>query len=94
MNKQRVCDLRTLGFEPQPTPEQIETAFKALVLLHHPDKGGDAATFQAVSEARERLLAAGAARCETCRGSGRVMRIAGFHAIKTLCPVCGGAGHA
>ena len=94
--KQRIYDLRALGFEPAPSADQIETAFKALAMLHHPDRGGDAAKFDELRTARDRLLAAKEAgeRCADCLGSGRVLMVDGFSTLKVLCDTCGGSGHA
>jgi DnaJ-class molecular chaperone len=41
----------TLGVGKQATPEEIKRAYRKLASQHHPDKGGDTATFQRVEEA-------------------------------------------
>lgn len=40
-----------LGVPPDARPDEIDAAFRRLARIHHPDKGGDAATFRQVSEA-------------------------------------------
>lgn len=46
---------KRLGVKRTATPERIRQAYRKLALKHHPDRGGDAATFQAVTEAHEVL---------------------------------------
>jgi DnaJ-class molecular chaperone len=41
----------TLGITKDATPDEIKRAFRSLASKHHPDKGGDTATFQKVQEA-------------------------------------------
>lgn len=41
----------TLGITKDATPEDIKKAYRSLASKHHPDKGGDTATFQKVQEA-------------------------------------------
>lgn len=42
-----------LELESDPTMESVDRAFKRLVSIHHPDKGGDPEKFQALVRARE-----------------------------------------
>lgn len=42
---------RTLGVAKNATPDDIKKAYRKLASQHHPDKGGDTATFQKVEEA-------------------------------------------
>ncbi len=46
---------QTLGVAQDACDDQIRQAYKALVLQHHPDKGGDEATFILVQQAYETL---------------------------------------
>jgi len=46
----------TLGVAQNATPEEIKQAFRRLAKEYHPDVGGDAAKFQAISEAYEILI--------------------------------------
>lgn len=43
--------------DPAPTLDQIESAFRRLAQKHHPDAGGDVATFQRLREYRNRARA-------------------------------------
>lgn len=51
-------DRRILNLPPEAelTRKGISDAYKALAKQHHPDAGGDAAKFQRITEARDRLL--------------------------------------
>lgn len=42
---------QTLGVDRNATPDDIKKAYRRLAGKHHPDKGGDTATFQKVEEA-------------------------------------------
>ena len=42
---------QTLGVEKSATPDEIKKAYRKLASKHHPDKGGDTATFQKIEEA-------------------------------------------
>lgn len=45
----------TLGVAETATPEEIKKAYRKLASKHHPDKGGDNATFQKIEEAHRIL---------------------------------------
>jgi hypothetical protein len=49
-----------LGLRPGTNRAEVTEAFRVYALRHHPDRGGDPATFQAGLEAYRQLLAAGA----------------------------------
>lgn len=46
---------KTLGVEKTATPDEIKSAYRKLASKHHPDKGGDTATFQKIQAAYETL---------------------------------------
>ena len=46
---------KVLGVQPQATTEEIKCAYRHLVKLHHPDKGGDAQTMLSINAAWELL---------------------------------------
>ena len=41
----------TLSITKSATPDEIKKAYRKLASKHHPDKGGDTATFQKIEEA-------------------------------------------
>lgn len=45
----------TLGVAKNATPDEIKKAYRSLASKHHPDKGGDTATFQKIQVAYETL---------------------------------------
>lgn len=45
----------TLGIDKSASPEEIKKAYRKLASKHHPDKGGDTATFQKIEEAYRTL---------------------------------------
>lgn len=46
--KMKINPYQILGVNPKSTPDEIKTAFRRLVLIHHPDRGGDAETFKKI----------------------------------------------
>ena len=42
---------QTLGVAKNATPDDIKKSYRKLASTHHPDKGGDTATFQKIEEA-------------------------------------------
>jgi DnaJ-class molecular chaperone len=46
---------KTLGINKDASPEEIKKAYRSLASKHHPDKGGDTATFQKIQAAYDTL---------------------------------------
>jgi curved DNA-binding protein len=46
---------QTLGVDRNASPDEIKKAYRKMAAIHHPDKGGDTATFQKVQEAYDNL---------------------------------------
>lgn len=46
---------KTLGVAKTATPDEIKKAYRKLASIHHPDKGGDTATFQKIQTAYDTL---------------------------------------
>lgn len=46
---------QTLGVAKNATPDEIKKSYRKLASQHHPDKGGDTATFQRIEEAYRTL---------------------------------------
>ena len=44
-----------LGVSRNASPDEIKRAYKKLAIKHHPDKGGDHATFAGINEAYDTL---------------------------------------
>ena len=55
-------DYATLGLEPGASREQIRSAYRPLIVQHHPDRGGDPSKFMAVQSAYEALIGTSAPR--------------------------------
>lgn len=45
----------TLGVQPSASQEEIKKAFRSAAMKHHPDRGGDEATFKSINHAYETL---------------------------------------
>lgn len=73
--------------------EQVRSRWRALAALHHPDKGGDVAVFQELSEAYERACKIASEApipptCIKCSDTGTVAIYSGFERVVMACPKC------
>ncbi|MGD8121127.1 J domain-containing protein [Vibrio sp. TRT 2004] len=50
-----LCDLDILGYESEPSSQELRKRYKSLASLHHPDKGGSKAMMQRLNDAYEKL---------------------------------------
>ena len=89
------ADHDILGVSESATRSEIRSAYRALALKHHPDRGGDATAFARVVAAYNRLLmvAPDKARCDRCDGRGYIERGTALSALRYVCAQCGGSGH-
>lgn len=75
-----------LGVPSDASPEEIKRAYRRLAQVHHPDKGGDAATFTHLTAAYEAALKP--KKCPACFGKGHVRERQGAITKKIPCPRC------
>lgn len=85
-----------LGLTSSATAGEVRAAWQRLASIHHPDKGGDAATFARLRHAYTAALAWAELPkvCGTCGGSGRQKVARGFSQITLSCDACSGSGKA
>lgn len=50
-------DFETLGLTDEATADEVKQAYRKLAMTHHPDKGGNQATFVKITEAKNKCLA-------------------------------------
>lgn len=88
--------------------EHVKRMFYLRAMEHHPDKGGDAATFASMDRAKHVLLAwldrqsasegpvaaHGGGPCPRCQGSSYLTLRKGFRELRLTCPACRGSGEA
>jgi len=86
----------TLGLPETATPDEVKARWRELVMVHHPDRGGNAVEFNTIRKAYKVAMEEASAPkiCATCSGSGKVRQAHGFNSIDMPCPLCGGTGHA
>ena len=86
--------LEILGLAPGASADDIERAWRQLRSQHHPDRGGNAATFNAVKRAYEQALAESnePKPCPSCGGTGKRVTTRGFYVLTQSCLPCGGTG--
>lgn len=86
--------LERLGLTPEATVEEVKVAYRRLAMIHHPDRGGDAAAFDqlVVSYKAAMLEASEPTRCKMCNGLGKTWQGRGFQRLAMSCMACGGTG--
>lgn len=84
----------TLGLPPTATADEVKAQWKSLASQHHPDKGGDAETFDKMRRAYKSALeiASKPKKCPACDGTGKRRESHGFNSIEIQCRFCKGSG--
>lgn len=84
-----------LGLPTTATPDEVKAKWRELVMIHHPDRGGNACDFNDLRKAYQTAYAAASEpkACPQCLGSGKVKQSYGFNSIDLPCASCGGSGH-
>lgn len=88
--------LTQLGLPTSPLPKaaEVKARWRELAALHHPDRGGETATFaqlhQAYTDALE--LVTRPAPCHACDGTGRSVIAGAWSFVSLPCATCGGSG--
>lgn len=79
-----------LELDRKSSKAQVKERWRKLAAVHHPDKGGDSATFQTLKKAYEEalLLASDFEYCPKCEGKRTIEIRRGFTSIKLPCPEC------
>ena len=84
----------TLGLDASATIDEIKVRWRELAGKHHPDRGGDAITFNTIRQAYQKALqtAQEPVRCPACKGKGKVSQVNGFYSVSLPCGQCHGKG--
>lgn len=84
---------RLLDLDDSASADQVETKWRELRSVHHPDRGGDPDKFDQLLKAyREaKAFAQEPATCPTCKGTGTEVRSSGFMVVNMICTQCGGS---
>lgn len=86
--------LELLGLPEGSTKAEVKAKWRELVMMLHPDRGGNVVTFHETHQAYQQAMAQAPEHrgCPTCHGEGTVKQIHGFNQISTVCPTCMGEG--
>lgn len=90
-----MTDEQLLGLTmSDPTPAEVKTAWRALAMRLHPDKGGSSDEFRVAAAAYKRLLerAEKPRDCSSCDGLGKRVTTSGFFTVTHRCNTCHGSG--
>ena len=79
-----MSDYDLLGIKVPVTVSELKARWKELAAQHHPDRGGDLATFIELKEAYERLLPR-CHHCLKCRDTGVAHLHVGFQTLRSVC---------
>lgn len=87
-----------LNLLPYATEAEVQTAYRRLARVHHPDHGGTDETFDKLQKAK--IAAIEACRkstipkpCTACSGSGQTTYVSGWGSVTATCKECGGGGY-
>lgn len=85
---------KLLGLPAGSTSDEAKTRWRELASVHHPDRGGDAATFDALRKAYITVLqeCSEPKHCAVCQGTGKISHSLGFSSVATFCVYCNGVG--
>jgi DnaJ-class molecular chaperone len=83
--------LEALGLPADASPGEVKGRWRELAMKHHPDRGGDPATFDRLRKAYD-LAMVMAAKCPTCHGTKKVIITRNFNQLAVRCPGCNGTG--
>ena len=85
----------TLGLPETATPDEVKAKWRELVMVHHPDRGGNPCDFNEIRKAYKIAMEEASAPkdCPQCNGTGKIKQSHGFSSIDLPCMSCGGTGH-
>lgn len=87
---------KALGLDDTATPKEVKLKWRQLCMIHHPDRGGNAVTFDELRRAYDAAYseASKSKFCPKCKGSGKILQSRGFSSIMMACMECNGSGYA
>ncbi len=84
-----------LGLPETATPDEVKAKWRELVMVNHPDRGGNPCDFNEIRKAYKIAMEEASApkACPQCNGTGKIKQSRGFSSIDMPCMACGGTGH-